>query len=280
MTSCVRGALLALLAVAWLTSPAAAFGLDDVISDFLYYREALRADGARPQPVATLFLDGTYNMAGDRRDLEHNRQQSYGGEVGVLARLHEIFLAHASFRGLGFDNKFQFDGDEFRSSGRFIEVRLGGDLIYLDSKPLKAWLTLEGAFFNTEVAGGRDSSWVWNVGPSTTLSWRLGDVLLEPTVGVRFLNTFDRGTTHVTLLEAGFAAKYRGERWRPQLNFAYSKLFAEDVKDDGAIAVGPELTYAVTPSLLLGIGYTYSTPVDRAIHVESHTATLRLRWTF
>ena len=74
------------------------------------------------------------------------------------------------------------------------------------------------------------------------------------------------------------------ERLGPRNGHVYDhflcSFIAEDFKDDGAIAVGPELTYAVTPSLLLGIGYTYATPVDRAIHVESHAATLRLRWTF
>jgi len=41
----------ALAAVVLATSPAEAFGIGDVISDFLYNREALVADGAQPRPT-------------------------------------------------------------------------------------------------------------------------------------------------------------------------------------------------------------------------------------
>ena len=276
----MRAVCVGLLAIVLATSPAGAFGLDDVISDFLYYREALRADGGRPQPTGTLFLDATYDVTGVRRELESNRIQSYGGEVGALVRLHDVFLGHLSFRGLGFDVKEQFADGEFRVSGRQLETRLGGSLIYLDTTSLKAWLTVEGTFINTDTPE-TDSTWFWRAGPSTTLSWRLGDVLLEPGVGVTFFDAFNADTERTTVLHAGFAAKYRGDRWRPQLNFVYSKRIDPDInKTEGTIEVGPELTYALTPAILLGIGYTYSTPVDRENRLESHTATLSLRWTF
>ena len=271
----------ALAAVALASSPAAAFGLGDVISDFLYYRESLAADRAWPSPKGTLFLDAVYTREDQRfDDFGSATASSYGGQVGVLYAPFDRVLVHGTFRGFGSDVKFSFDDDteeKFRS--RFIETRLGADLIYLDTKPLKAWLTLEGRFANSDTDAS-NAFWSWRAAASTTLSWRIGNVLLEPMVGVVFADSFDRDTERVTLVGAGFAAKYRGERWRPQLNFAYSKVVDPNIHDDGFIEVGPEVLYAVTPSLLVGLGYTYGTPIDRDIHFDSHTAMLRIRWTF
>jgi len=56
----------ALAAVVLATSPAEAFGIGDVISDFLYNREALVAHGAQPRPTGTLFLDAGYNRTDSR----------------------------------------------------------------------------------------------------------------------------------------------------------------------------------------------------------------------
>lgn len=274
------GVALALAAVALAASPAAAFGLGDVISDFLYYREALAADRAWPSPTGTLFLDAVYTRADERFEFGSATSSSYGGQVGALYALHDRVLVHGSFRGIGSDVKFSFDDEtEYKFSRRFVETRLGADLIYLDTKPLKAWLTLEGGFANSDTDVS-NAFWSWRASASTTLSWRIGNVLLEPMVAVAFTDTFERDTERVTAVGGGFAAKYRGERWRPQLNFAYSKVVDPNIHDDGFIEVGPEVLYAVTPSLLVGLGYTYGTPVDRDIHFDSHTAMLRIRWTF
>ena len=276
----IAGVVFALAAVLLATSPAAAFGLGDVISDFLYYRDALAADRAWPSPKGTLFLDAVYSRSDEDFEFGSVKATSYGGQVGILYALHDRVLVHGSFRGIGSDVKFSFDDDfEYTFSRRFVEARFGADLVYLDTKPLKAWLTLEGGFANSDTDVS-NAFWSWRAAATTTLSWRVGNVLLEPMAGVVFTDSFEERTERVTLIGAGFAAKYRGERWRPQLNFAYSKVVDPNIHDDGFIEVGPEVLYALTPSVLVGLGYTDGTPVDRDIHFDSHTAMLRIRWTF
>jgi hypothetical protein len=270
------GILLAALAL--LTSRAEAFGLSDVISDLLYHRETAAAD-ARPRPTATLFFGTGFTVSDERFDFGSIEQVSYGGQVGALYALHEPFLFHAGFSGTGSRVKVTFAGEELEVNGRFLDARLGGSVVYVDSAPLKAWLTLD-TFLTSADTSESEAFWVWEAGLSTTLSWRLGDVLLEPNAGIAVRDTFDLDTQRLTAVGAGFAAKYRGTRWRPQVNFAYSKIVDPDLDDDGFISVGPELTYAVTPSLLLGVSYTYGRPVDRDIRFDSHSATFRIRWTF
>ena len=80
-----------------------------------------------------------------------------------------------------------------------------------------------------------------------------------------------------------FALKYRGEKFRPQLNFAYSKIISPAVisrEEDGVISVGPEILYAIRPNMLIGGAYSYSTPLTKDVDVNSHTVTLEFRWIF
>jgi hypothetical protein len=272
----LRRTLLALLLFSG--PPAEAFGLADVISDFLYYRESLVAGGGGA-PTATLFLDTGFALSDQRFDFGSADTVSYAGQVGVLYRLHDLVLVHGAFQGSGFDTKVSFDDDDLRFSGRFVEGSLGGSVIYLDSRPLKGWLTLSAGFGNSDT-DDTDAFWTWRAGGSTTLSWRLDDFLVEPNVGVSFSDTFDRDTKMSIVVGAGFAAKYRGERWRPQVNFAYSRVVRPDVDIETFIDVGPEILYAVTPALLLGAGYTYSTSADRNDRFDAHSVTFTVRWTF
>jgi hypothetical protein len=272
----LRRTLLVLLLLS--ASPAEAFGLADVISDFLYYRESLAASG-RPRPTATLFLDTGFALADQQFDFGSLDTIAFGGQVGALYGLHDMFLVHGAFDGSGFKQTFEVDGDDFRFRGHSLGGRLSGSLIYLDSRPLRAWLTV-GARFASNDDDDADAFWTWQTGPSTTLSWRIDDFLLEPNVGVSFSDTFDRDTKMSIVVGAGFAAKYRGERWRPQVNFAYSRVVRPDVDFEDFVDVGPEVLYAVTPALLLGVGYTYSTPLDRDARFDAHSVTFTVRWTF
>jgi len=44
--------------------------------------------------------------------------------------------------------------------------------------------------------------------------------------------------------------------------------------------VGPEILYAITPNVLVGGSYSYSTPLTKGVDVNSHTVTLEFRWIF
>src|SRR4029079_10817411 len=107
----MRRAAFALAAVLLATSPAAAFGVGDVISDFLYYREALAADRAWPSPKGTLFLDAVYSRSDEDFEFGSVKTTSYGGQVGILYALHDRILVHGAFRGIGTDARFSFDDD-------------------------------------------------------------------------------------------------------------------------------------------------------------------------
>jgi hypothetical protein len=238
------------------------------------------SEGLQLMPRATLFTSPFYNRTEGDFDFGSFEADTYGGVVGGLFKVHDIFLMHAAVAGAHLTTDVTFDGDKTSIDAHFIEFRLGGDLVFLNTQPVKAWLTLEGGVsnFDTELT---DSIWAWRAGPSVTLSVRGGNVLFEPNVGFSFSNTFeDDDADTTTTFQTGFSVKYRGDKWRPQFNFGYAKVIDPDLGDDGFISVGPEILYAVTPSLLVGAAYSYGTPLTSGIDVDSHTVTLQARWTF
>ena len=150
----------------------------------------------------------------------------------------------------------------------------------------KGWFTLEGGVsrFDSNVEDF-DAIWAYRVAPSMTLSVRGGPILFEPTIGFAFSRAFkgvDDADTTITF-NPSFSVKYRGEKFRPQFNFAYSKVLAPKIvsgNEDGVISIGPEILYAISPNILIGGAYSYSTPLTKDIDVNSHTVTLEFRWIF
>lgn len=231
-------------------------------------------------PLTTLFVSPFYNRTEGKFDFGSFESDTYGGVVGGLFKVHDMFLIHGAVGGAVLTTDVSAGGASSSIDGSFVDFRLGGDLIFLNTQPVKAWLTLEGGVsnFDTDVT---DSIWAWRAGPSTTLSARAGNVLFEPNVGFSFGNTFeDDDADTVTVFQTGFSLKHRGEKFRPQLNFTYSKIIDPDLDDDGFVSFGPELLYAVNPAMLIGVGYTYGTPLTSGIDVDSHTVTLQFRWIF
>jgi hypothetical protein len=87
-----------------------------------------------------------------------------------------------------------------------------------------------------------DAIWAYRIAPSMTLSARSGRLLFEPTVAFG-----SRGPSRAWTMRHGrhfnpsFALKYRGEKFRPQLNFAYVQdhLAGHRLQsEDGVISVG------------------------------------------
>lgn len=236
------------------------------------------SEGTRQMPATTIFGGPFYNRTDGDFSFGSFNSDTFGGLAGGLHKLHDLFLIHGALAGAVTNTEVTGAGDI--DSG-FFEARLGGDLIFLNTQPVKAWATLEGGIsrFDSE---GVDEIWAWRVAPSATFSVRLGErFLFEPTAGFAFSNTFeDDGADTTTTLQLGSSLKYRGERFRPQLNFTYQTIIDPVVKDNGFISVGPEILYAVTPSLLIGGAYTYGTSLNTGVDINSHTVTLEVRWTF
>ena len=239
------------------------------------------SEGLRLMPTTTLFASPFYNRTDGDFSSASFKSDTGGVVVGALYKLHDVVLVHGALSGAGTSTKVSAAGTESSMDATFFETRLGTDLIFLNTQPVKGWLTLEGGFsnFNTNVT---DDIWSWRAGPSATFSIRGGPILVEPTVGFAFSNTFeDDDADTVTSFLAGFSLKYRGERFRPQLNFVYAKVIGPStIEDDGFISVGPEILYAVTPSVLVGGAYSYGTSLNSGVDVNSHTVTLEFRWIF
>jgi len=239
------------------------------------------SEGVRATPTSTLFGSPFYNRTEGDFDFGSFNSDTGGLVVGGLFKLHDILLLHGALSLAGTSTKVEALGTETKISSIFFESRLGADLIFLNTEPVKGWLTLEGGFsnFNTNVT---DDIWSWRAGPSATLSVRAGPILIEPTVGFAFSNTFhDDDADTLTSMQAGFSLKYRGEKFRPQLNFVYAKVIdPSTIKDDGFISVGPEILYAITPSFLVGGAYSYGTSLNSGVDINSHTVTLEFRWIF
>lgn len=244
------------------------------------------SEGLRVEPRTTVFGSPFYNRTDGDFDSASFKADTYGGVVGVLHKLNDFVLVHGAFSGAGTHATADVGGDEFSTNARFLDMRLGSDLIFLNTQPVKGWFTLEGGVsnFDTDIEDV-DSIWSWRAAPSATLSIRTGPVLFEPTVGFGFSRAFkgvDDPELSITF-NPGFSVKYRGEKFRPQLNFAYQKVIHPKIvaeNEDGVIAVGPEILYAVTPNLLIGGAYSYSTPLTKDVDVNSHTVTLEVRWIF
>jgi hypothetical protein len=239
------------------------------------------SEGVSGMPTTTLFGSPFYNRTDGDFSFASFKSDTGGLVVGGLFKLHDIVLIHGALSGAGTSTKVSALGADTTIRSTFFEGRLGTDLIFLNTAPVKGWLTLEGGFshFDTNVT---DDIWSWRAGPSATFSIRGGPILFEPTVGFAFSNTLeDDGARTNTAFQAGFSAKYRGEKFRPQLNFVYAKVIAPStIKDDGFISVGPEILYAVTPSFLIGGAYSYGTSLNSGVDINSHTVTLEFRWIF
>ena len=241
------------------------------------------SEGVSGTPTTTLFGSPFYNRTDGDFSFASFKADTGGLVVGGLFKLHDIVLIHGALSGAGTSTKVSALGTSTTIDSTFIETRLGTDLIFLNTQAVKGWLTLEGGFsnFNTNKT---DDIWSWRAGPSATLSARVGPILIEPTVGFAFSNTFeDDDADTITSMQAGFSLKYRGEKFRPQLNFTYAKVIGPSTlsrQDDGFISVGPEILYAVTPSFLIGGAYSYGTSLNSGVDINSHTVTLEFRWIF
>jgi hypothetical protein len=239
------------------------------------------SEGVSGMPTTTLFGSPFYNRTDGDFSFGSFKSDTGGLVLGGLFKLHDIVLLHAALSGAGTSTKASALGTSTTIDSTFVETRLGADVIFLNTAPVKGWLTLEGGFsrFDTNKT---DDVWSWRAGPSATLSVRGGPILFEPTVGFAFSNTFeDDDADTQTSFQAGFSLKYRGEKLRPQLNFVYSKVIGpSSVKDDGFISVGPEILYAITPSILIGGSYSYGTSLNSGVDINSHTVTLEFRWIF
>jgi len=240
------------------------------------------SEGMQQMPRFTLFGSPFYNRTDGDFDFGSFKADTGGLVVGGLFKLNDFLLLHGALSGAGTSTKVSVLGTDMTTDATFFESRLGADIIFLNTMPVKGWLTLEGGFshFDTDVT---DGIWAWRTSPSVTLSFHGGPILFEPTVGFAFSNTLEDDNNDKTNIsfQSGFSLKYRGEKFRPQLNFLYSKIIGPtDIKDDGFISVGPELLYAVTPSFLIGAAYSYGTSLNPGVDINSHTATLEFRWTF
>ena len=238
------------------------------------------SEGLQVMPRTTVFASPFYNRIDGNFSFGSFKADTFGGVIGGLFKVNDVLLLHGAFSGAHTSTDVKVDSFKTSVDARFIEMRLGADLVFLNTSAVKGWITLEGGVsnFDSEVT---DSVWSWRGSPSATLSVRGGPFLFEPTVGFSFSNTFDNSNSDtVIVFQPGFSLKYRGEKFRPQLNFSYARVIDPDTGDDGFISVGPEFLYAVTPSLLVGVAYSYGTPLTKGISVHSHTGTVEVRWTF
>jgi hypothetical protein len=241
------------------------------------------SEGLRLMPTTTVFGSPFYNRTDGDFSFGSFKADTYGGVVGFLYKVNDYFLLHGAVSGAHTHTDVSVAGSSSGLNAHFFEARVGGDLVFVNTEPAKAWFTLEGGASNfaTELT---DDIWSWRVAPSATVSLRAGPVLFEPTVGFSFSDAFEGSDLGTTItFQPGFALKYRGERFRPQLNFQYSKVIDPKIvaaNDDGFITVGPEILYAVTPSLLIGGAYSYGTSLTKGVDIRSHTATLEVRFTF
>jgi hypothetical protein len=243
------------------------------------------SEGLRVEPKTTFFFNPFYNRTEGDFDFGSFDADTGGGVVGMLFKLNNFTLLHAALSGAHTSVDASAGGLSVESTSHLIDGRLGASFVVLNTQPAKAWLTLEGGISQFDAEDVNDI-WSWRASPSATLSLRGGPILFEPTIGFSFSRPFsgvegDKDTT--ITFNPGFALKYRGEVFRPQLNFLYSKIIHPGSvadNDDGVISVGPEILFAVTPNILVGGAYNYSTPLTKDVDVNSHTVTLEFRWIF
>lgn len=245
------------------------------------------SEGMRQEQNTTIFFSPFYNRTDGDFDFAKFKADTGGGTIGFLQKLNDVVLFHGAFAGAFTKARTEVDGfGTTHVETNFVDGRLGADFIFVNEPVLKGWFTMEGGVsrFDSDVPDF-DAIWAYRIAPSVTLSVRGGPVLFEPTVGFAFSRAFagvDDADTVITF-NPGFSVKYRGEKFRPQFNFAYSKVIAPDIvskNDDGVISVGPEILYAISPNMLVGGAYSYSTPLTKGVDVNSHTVTLEFRWIF
>lgn len=245
------------------------------------------SEAMQQEPRTTIFFSPFYNRTDGDFDVAKFSADTGGGTIGFLQKINDVVLFHGAFAGAFTKARTEVEGfGTTHVETNFVDGRLGADFIFVNAPTVKGWFTMEGGVsrFDTDVQDF-DAIWAYRIAPSVTLSVRGGPVLFEPTVGFAFSRAFsgvDDADTVITF-NPGFSVKYRGEKFRPQFNFLYSKVIAPDVissNEDGVISVGPEILYAITPNILIGAAYSYSTPLTKDVHVDSHTATLEFRWIF
>ena len=249
------------------------------------------SDAQRQRENTTIFVSPFYNRTDGDFDSASFSADTGGGTIGFLQRINDDVLFHGAFAGAFTKAKAEVDGETFRAEINYIDMRLGVDLVFLNMDVAKAWFTLEGGVsrFDSDVQDV-NALWAYRIAPSVTASFRIaGAILFEPTIGFAFSRVFagtpddaNEADTVITF-NPSFSLKYRGEKFRPQLNFAYSKVLAPKIisgNEDGVISVGPEVLYAISPNILVGLAYSYATPLTKDVNVNSHTATLEFRWIF
>jgi hypothetical protein len=241
-------------------------------------------------PKTTVFGSPFYTRADGDIDTISFEADIFGANVGFLHKISDNVLVHTAFTGAAGNARGRDDDEPFDIDGHLIDFRLGTDLIFLNTEPAKAWFTLEGGLvYFAANSEGFDPIWAWRIAPSTTFSFRAGPVLIEPTVGFQFVRPFtgeiieDEDRDLIVTFNPALAVRYRGEKLRPQLNVAYQRVLTPKTiskNDDGFISVGPEILYAITPNLLVGGSYTYTTSFSKDVDINAHTILLEARWTF
>lgn len=246
------------------------------------------SEGIRQEGNTTIFFSPFYNRTDGDFSFASFTADTGGATIGFLWKLNDVVLFHGAAAGAVTKAKTEVEGfgGTTRVESNFVDGRVGADFIFLNEPAVKGWFTLEGGVsrFASDVEDF-DAIWAYRIAPSMTFSGRMGPILFEPTVGFGFSRAFsgvDDADTVVTF-NPSFALKYRGEKFRPQLNFAYAKIISPGVisrTEDGVISVGPEILYAIRPNMLIGGAYSYSTPLTKDVDVNSHTVTLEFRWIF
>ena len=289
-------------AVASVVSSSIASAIADSVS------RSIVGNGLGVMPTTTVFGGPFYNRidAGfssgseSLKDLKGTtlKLDTFGGLAGFVYKVKDIeedFLVHGVVFGsrsnadvkcgpvlrLKSDRCSDAPGGAFSTDVGFVNVTLGGNLLFVNTQSVKGWITLEGGPSNVSLDTG--NTWFWTTALSATLSLRAGPILLEPTVGALVLSDLDSGPNvppPTTTFETGFSLKYRGGTFRPQLNVFYAKTVEPPRGDDGSISVTPEILYAISPSVLLGGAYSYATSLGRGIDITSHTGSLEFRWIF
>jgi hypothetical protein len=246
------------------------------------------SEGMRQEGNTTIFFSPFYNRTDGDFDFASFTADTGGATVGFLQKLNDVVLLHGALAGAVTKAKTEIEGfgGTTRVESNFVDGRVGADFIFLNEMAIKGWFTLEGGVsrFASDVEDF-DAIWAYRIAPSMTFSGRMGPILFEPTVAFAFGRAFegveDADTT--VIFNPSFALKYRGDKFRPQLNFSYAKIISPAVisrEEDGVISVGPEILYAIRPNILIGGAYSYSTPLTKGVNVDSHTATLEFRWIF
>src|SRR5215470_8480427 len=162
------------------------------------------SEGVRQVPKTTIFggpfynrTDGSVETRTDEGRFEASfKVDTYGGVLGVLQKINDYLLVHGAFSAAGTHAKGDFEDLSGSLDAKLFDLRLGGDVVFLNTQPVKGWFTLEGGVSRFEVDINDsdinvDPVWTWRVAPSATFSVHAGPVLFEPTTGFAFSRPFD-----------------------------------------------------------------------------------------